>query len=215
MEFKDILKSYRLESGMTKAEFGKKLGIKSYSTYNNYEVGSSEPKIDMLIKIADVLNVSLDDLLGRTQKQNNNYKIKMMIDVFLNNYDEHDIETSILDDNHILLSIPVNEKFSYSISINTKSFEDKFYKINKIIVQQKEQLKKQALKDILIENIIENMPIKLNDKDIFIINDTNLTLEDLRKKYPKKYKEYNQNNQDCLKKYQTLLTKFTANGTNE
>ena len=66
MEFKDILKSYRLKSGMTKAEFSRKLGIDSYSTYNNYEVGSSEPKIDMLIKIADLLNVSLDDLVGRT-----------------------------------------------------------------------------------------------------------------------------------------------------
>lgn len=66
MEFKDILKSYRLKSGMTKAEFSRKLGIDSYSTYNNYEVGSSEPKIDMLIKIADLLNISLDDLVGRT-----------------------------------------------------------------------------------------------------------------------------------------------------
>ena len=63
MDFKDILKSYRLKSGMTKAEFSRKLGIDSYSTYNNYEVGSSEPKIDMLIKIADLLNVSLDNLV--------------------------------------------------------------------------------------------------------------------------------------------------------
>ena len=75
MEFKDILKSYRLKSGMTKAEFSRKLGIDSYSTYNNYEVGSSEPKIDMLIKIADLLNVSLDDLVGRTPT-NEDEKIK-------------------------------------------------------------------------------------------------------------------------------------------
>lgn len=75
MEFKDILKSYRLKSGMTKAEFSRKLGIDSYSTYNNYEVGSSEPKIDMLIKIADLLNISLDDLVGRTPT-NEDEKIK-------------------------------------------------------------------------------------------------------------------------------------------
>ena len=213
MEFKDILKKYRLESGMTKAEFGKKLGINSYSTYNNYEVGSSEPKINMLVKIANVLNVSLDDLLGRTQ--NDKPKIKMMIDTFLKDYDENNIETSILDDNHILLSIPVNEKINYSISINIKNFDDKFSKINKIILQQKEQLKKKTLKDILIENIKENKPIKLDDKNIFIINNTKLTLEELKKKYPKKYEEYNQNTQDCLKKYQTLLTKFTANSNNK
>ena len=75
MEFKDILKSYRLKSRMTKAEFSRKLGIDSYSTYNNYEVGSSEPKIDMLIKIADLLNISLDDLVGRTPT-NEDEKIK-------------------------------------------------------------------------------------------------------------------------------------------
>lgn len=76
MEFKDILKKYRTEKRMTKADFCKKLGINSYSTYNNYEVGSSEPKLDMLIKIADVLDVSLDDLLGRT---NNDERLKKEI----------------------------------------------------------------------------------------------------------------------------------------
>ena len=77
MEFKDILKSYRLKSGMTKAEFSRKLGIDSYSTYNNYEVGSSEPKIDMLIKIADLLNISLDDLLGREDNYSKDNIIKI------------------------------------------------------------------------------------------------------------------------------------------
>ncbi len=64
MSFQENLKHYREKVNLSKAELARLLGLK-YSTYNNYEVGSSEPKIDMLIKIADLLNVSLDELLGR------------------------------------------------------------------------------------------------------------------------------------------------------
>lgn len=92
MEFKDILKSYRLKSGMTKAEFSRKLGIDSYSTYNNYEVGSSEPKIDMLIKIADLLNISLDDLLGRTPADEDERLKKVVSDLLSKFAKENDIK---------------------------------------------------------------------------------------------------------------------------
>lgn len=90
MEFKDILKSYRLKSGMTKAEFSRKLGIDSYSTYNNYEVGSSEPKIDMLIKIADLLNISLDDLVGRTSENEDN-KLEKVIRETISNFNSTNV----------------------------------------------------------------------------------------------------------------------------
>ena len=38
----------------------------SYSTYTGYEVRNREPKYETLCKIADLLQVSTDDLLGRT-----------------------------------------------------------------------------------------------------------------------------------------------------
>lgn len=65
MSFQDRLRYFREMNGMTKAEFSRKLGIDSYSTYNNYECGTGTPKLNKLIEIADVLNISLDDLLGR------------------------------------------------------------------------------------------------------------------------------------------------------
>ena len=34
--------------------------------YQNYELGRGEPSYDKLIEIADILNVSTDYLLGRT-----------------------------------------------------------------------------------------------------------------------------------------------------
>ena len=65
--FCDNLKKAREYSNLSKADISKKLGLK-YTTYDNYERGSAEPKLEMLVKIADLLNVSTDDLLGRTLK---------------------------------------------------------------------------------------------------------------------------------------------------
>lgn len=63
MKFPENLKKYREEVGLKKAEFARKLGI-PYTTYNNYENGTGEPRLDLLIQIARFLSVSVDDLLG-------------------------------------------------------------------------------------------------------------------------------------------------------
>ena len=41
----------------------------SEKTYQNYEFMTWEPKLDILIKIADCYGVSLDYLTGRTKKR--------------------------------------------------------------------------------------------------------------------------------------------------
>ena len=153
MEFKDILKSYRLKSGMTKAEFSRKLGIDSYSTYNNYEVGSSEPKIDMLIKIADLLNISIDDLVGRTPtnederlkkeindllKQNNEkelYKFDHLeIDKIQSNFFDYYIVLKEISKNNIIFQF-INDVSNqkYELTINKIEFIKKINEIEKEI----------------------------------------------------------------------------------
>ena len=60
------LRIYRERAGYATAkEFADALDV-PYNTYTAYENQKREPKLEMLIKIADLLNVSLDDLLGRT-----------------------------------------------------------------------------------------------------------------------------------------------------
>jgi transcriptional regulator with XRE-family HTH domain len=61
MGFKENLQKYRESMGLTAKEFARLIGIK-YNTYINYE-GGTEPKYDTLCKIANALNVSIDDLL--------------------------------------------------------------------------------------------------------------------------------------------------------
>lgn len=66
MSFQENLKYYRERAGYKSAkEFANTLGIPP-NTYVGYEVRGREPKYTTLCKIADLLQVSTDDLLGRT-----------------------------------------------------------------------------------------------------------------------------------------------------
>ena len=64
MGFQENLRFYKEKAGYTSAkDFSKALNI-PYNTYAGYESQYREPKYETLIKIADLLNVSTDELLG-------------------------------------------------------------------------------------------------------------------------------------------------------
>lgn len=66
--FSDNLKRCRIAAGFNTAkEFAQALDF-SYNTYLNYETKDSEPKYALLCKIADLLDVTTDELLGRSRK---------------------------------------------------------------------------------------------------------------------------------------------------
>lgn len=58
------LKQCRIELGYTQLEVSIYCDI-TENTYQNYELQSREPKIEILVRIADFYNVSLDYLTGR------------------------------------------------------------------------------------------------------------------------------------------------------
>ncbi len=62
------LKQCRKEKGFTQREVAIYCDITA-KTYQNYELMTREPKVEILLKIADVFEVSLDYLLGRTEKK--------------------------------------------------------------------------------------------------------------------------------------------------
>ena len=57
------IKELRKEKGISQKDFAELVGIK-YSTYSNYENNNREPTKLQLKKIADKLDVSVDELLG-------------------------------------------------------------------------------------------------------------------------------------------------------
>lgn len=54
------IKDIRKNKGMTQKELGKKVGVK-HNTISSYEKGTNEPEQDILFKLAEVLNVSIND----------------------------------------------------------------------------------------------------------------------------------------------------------
>lgn len=58
------LKELRKEKSLNQEDLSKFLNI-AKSTYCGYELGTSEPNMETLIKLADFYNVTLDYLVGR------------------------------------------------------------------------------------------------------------------------------------------------------
>jgi transcriptional regulator with XRE-family HTH domain len=65
MNFGKRLRQLRKEKGLTQAELAKLLSI-GESTVSFYESGKRQPDYETLIRLAEVFNVSVDYLLGRT-----------------------------------------------------------------------------------------------------------------------------------------------------
>ncbi len=77
MAFQENLKYYRERAGYKSAkDFAKELGI-VYQTYMGYENKNAEPKYDLLIRIADKLGVTTDELLGIPPQINLGYFLLM------------------------------------------------------------------------------------------------------------------------------------------
>ena len=64
MEFHEKLMELRKEKGLTERQLGNLLNF-SNQTISAWENGTREPTLDALIAIADIFEVSTDELLGR------------------------------------------------------------------------------------------------------------------------------------------------------
>ena len=60
----DKIRKYRTSIKMTQAEFAERLGVTG-SSISAYENGTRQPSYFILVKIANVLGVTTDSLLGR------------------------------------------------------------------------------------------------------------------------------------------------------
>lgn len=64
----DKIRQYRLSRRMTQADFAYRLGVTGASV-SAYENGTRLPSYDILVKIANILGVTTDTLLGRGRSQ--------------------------------------------------------------------------------------------------------------------------------------------------
>ena len=67
------IKYYRKLKRITQKELGEKIGVK-HNTISSYENGINQPEQDLLFKIADALDVSINDLFPPTNYEPTNMK---------------------------------------------------------------------------------------------------------------------------------------------
>ena len=68
MEFSERLKDLRKQAGLTQVDVAEELGI-SQPAYASWERGSKKPTQENLVKIAQILNVSVDYLVGNLKEK--------------------------------------------------------------------------------------------------------------------------------------------------
>lgn len=67
MKFPDRLVELRKSKAITQTELGQMLHL-SRTAISNYETGKLEPSMDTLIKLSEIFNISLDELMKDTVK---------------------------------------------------------------------------------------------------------------------------------------------------
>lgn len=65
----DRLKKEREKRGWSQVFVAKKLGLKRSSTYANWEYGIREPDLEMIKKLSELYETSLDKLSGNTVEE--------------------------------------------------------------------------------------------------------------------------------------------------
>ena len=73
--FGQRLSRLRKEKGLTQEDIASRITI-SPQAVSKWENGNSEPDLDTLNKLADILNCSVDSLLGREEKDINDSDIE-------------------------------------------------------------------------------------------------------------------------------------------
>lgn len=66
MDFSENLRVIRSDRGMTQRSLGQSIGVTPV-TIGNWERGVRQPSFDVLVKLANILGTSTDELLGRPQ----------------------------------------------------------------------------------------------------------------------------------------------------
>ncbi|WP_148888768.1 helix-turn-helix domain-containing protein [Streptococcus cristatus] len=75
MGFSERLKESRKQARLTQVEIAEKLGI-SQPAYASWERGTKKPTQENLVKLAQVLNVTIDYLVGNSEEEMTNKELE-------------------------------------------------------------------------------------------------------------------------------------------
>ena len=169
MSFQENLKYYREKAGYkTAKDFSEALSL-PYATYAAYENKNREPKYNTLCKIADLLHVSTDELLGRENNIlgiNEDERIKQFINDLLAKFDKDGnikINECCLKDEYKELE-DTNSVFFIICKVLYSSIEKRIFvdKLNEIDLFTK-NIRDELLYHYLVKYLLTSLQLDLND----------------------------------------------------
>ena len=86
MAFAERLKELRKQAHLTQVELSKRLGV-GQSSYADWERGKKKPTQKNLVKLSQVLNVSIDYLVGNSDEEITNNELEN-IEILFRKYSE-------------------------------------------------------------------------------------------------------------------------------
>jgi transcriptional regulator with XRE-family HTH domain len=103
--FSERLKELRESNSMTQIDLAELLNV-SRQSVGGYENNTTEPPTDIVVKIADIFNVTCDYLLGRT---NDKYNLNLLSsednELLLKLYENKDVLLKLYENKDILLKL--------------------------------------------------------------------------------------------------------------
>lgn len=132
-EFKDMLKLYRNQRGLSQSELAKKLGL-SPSTISMYEVGKRQPDFETEEKIADYFNVSLNSLRGKSEELRSSHTTINVLGRVAAGIPINAIQ-DVIDTEEITEDLAKTGEF-FGLKIKGDSMEPRIYDGDVVIVRQ-------------------------------------------------------------------------------
>ncbi|MCM3736413.1 helix-turn-helix domain-containing protein [Bacillus cytotoxicus] len=120
MNIGERLKFLRNRRGWTIQDTAEKVGI-SDSTYGGYETNYRKPNLEVLCRLADILNSTTDFILGRTDNQNGfDFDMKDMLEQGKLNWDGRELNDEEAEKVVALLQIVMQRKLDKQKRISDK-----------------------------------------------------------------------------------------------
>ena len=79
--FNEKLKAARKQNGLSQAALGKLIGVRT-QTISNWETGKSEPNLETINKLCEILNIPLYSLISKDADYQLNYEEAFIVNKF-------------------------------------------------------------------------------------------------------------------------------------
>ena len=162
-KFSDRLKQLRTEYGFSQQTLADKLGCISKSSINMYERGEREPGLELLEAIADLFNVDMDFLLGKSDIQNRSKTDNLLPNNIIPMPEMYKIPlvgsiacgAPILAEEHIeeYIDIPKHIRADFALTCKGDSMiNDRIYDGDVVYIHQQDQVENGEVAAVLIDN---------------------------------------------------------------